>query len=202
MRKLLVEAFLTLDGVMQAPGGPHEDDEGGFGFGGWLAPLWDEDLDRAQLEETIGRPFDLLLGRRTYDIFAGYWPTAPDEARAKPLNDATKFVVSRSGPSLDWGPAELIDGDAAKAVAALKQTDGPDLQVFGSGNLLQTLIPAGLVDEYRLMTFPVTIGTGKRLFADGTVPATLRLAGSSVSTNGVVIARYEPAGELVTGSVS
>jgi dihydrofolate reductase len=201
MRKLLVEAFVTLDGVMQAPGGPEEDDEGGFGFGGWLAPLWDEDLDRAQLEETIGRPFDLLLGRRTYDIFAGYWPKAPDEARAKPLNDATKFVVSRSSPSLDWGPAELIDGDAAKAVADLKATDGPDLQVFGSGNLLQTLIPAGLVDEYRLMTFPVTIGTGKRLFADGTVPATLRLAASSVSRSGVVIARYEPAGELVTGSV-
>ena len=202
MRKLRVEAFLTLDGVMQAPGGPEEDNEGGFGFGGWLAPLWDEDLDRGQLEDTMGRPFDLLLGRRTYEIFAGYWPTAPDEARGKPLNDATKFVVSRSSPSLDWGPAELIDGDAARAVADLKETDGPDLQVFGSGNLLQTLIPTGLIDEYRLMTFPVTIGTGKRLFADGTVPATLRLAGSSVSANGVVIARYEPAGELATGSVS
>jgi dihydrofolate reductase len=202
MRKLLVEAFLTLDGVMQAPGGPEEDDEGGFGFGGWLAPLWDEDLDRAQLDDTLGRPFDLLLGRRTYEIFAGYWPTAPDEARAKPLNDATKFVVSRSSQSLDWGPAELIRGDAAKAIAKLKETDGPDLQVFGSGNLLQTLIPAGLIDEYRLMTFPVTIGTGKRLFADGTVPATLRLTESSVSRNGVVISKYEPAGELVTGSVS
>jgi dihydrofolate reductase len=202
MRKLLVETFLTLDGVMQAPGGPDEDDEGGFGFGGWLAPLWDEDLDRAQLEDTMGRPFDLLLGRRTYDIFAAYWPTAPDESRAKPLNDATKFVVSRSNRSLDWGPSELIGGDAVRAVADLKVTDGPDLQMFGSGNLLQTLIPAGLIDEYRLMTFPVTIGTGKRLFADGTVPAALRLTESSVSKNGVVIAKYEPAGELATGSVS
>jgi dihydrofolate reductase len=202
MRKLLVETFLTLDGVMQAPGAPDEDDEGGFGSGGWLAPLWDEDLDRAQLEDTMGRPFDLLLGRRTYEIFAAYWPTAPDEARGKPLNDATKFVVSRSSPSLDWGPAVLIGGDAAGAVAELKETDGPDLQMFGSGNLLQTLIPAGLIDEYRLMTFPVTIGTGKRLFAEGTVPATLRLVRSSVSASGVVVATYEPTGELVTGSVA
>src|SRR5688572_19099875 len=112
MRKLRVEAFLTLDGVMQAPGGPEEDNEGGFGFGGWMAPLWDEDLDRGQLEDTMGRPCGLLRGRRTCEIFAGDWPTAPDEARGKPLNDATKFVVSRSSASLDWGPAELIDDDA------------------------------------------------------------------------------------------
>ncbi len=201
MRKLLVNTFLTLDGVMQAPGGPEEDDEGGFGFGGWSAPLWDEDLDRA-MGDTMGHPFDLLLGRRTYEIFAGFWPTAPDEAGGKPLNDATKFVVSRSSPSLDWGPAELIAGEATRAVAELKETDGPELQVYGSGNLLQTLIPAGLIDEYRLMTFPVTIGTGKRLFADGTAPATLRLAEGSVSKNGVVIARYEPVGELATDSFS
>ena len=199
MRELVVNTMLSLDGVMQAPGGPGEDDDGGFSFGGWTAPLWDEDLDRAQTD-TMGDPFDLLLGRRTYDIFAAYWPTAPDEARGKPLNDATKFVVSRSGPSLEWGPVELITGDVPTAVAELKETDGPPLHVWGSGNLLQTLIPTGLIDEYRLMTFPVTIGTGKRLFADGTAPATLRLAESSVSRNGVVVARYEPAGELATGS--
>jgi dihydrofolate reductase len=201
MRKLLVNTMLSLDGVMQAPGGPQEDDEGGFGFGGWTAPLSDEDLDRA-MAETMGHPFDLLLGRRTYEIFAGYWPAHPDGAVGEPFNEATKFVVSRSSPPLDWGPAELIGGDATRAVAELKETDGPELQVYGSGNLLQTLMPSGLIDEYRLMTFPVTIGTGKRLFADGTVPATLRLAESSVSEHGVVIARYEPAGKLATGSFS
>jgi dihydrofolate reductase len=201
MRRLIVSTMLSLDGVMQAPGGPEEDDEGGFGFGGWTVPLSDEDVDRA-MGGTMGHPFDLLLGRRTYEIFAGYWPAHPDGAFGKLINDANKFVVSRSGPSLDWGPAELIDGDTTRAVAELKETDGLDLYVYGSSNLLQTLIPAGLIDEYRLITFPVTIGTGKRLFADGTVPATLRLAESSVSNTGVVIARYEPAGELATGSFS
>ena len=201
MRKLVVNTMLSLDGVMQAPGGPTEDDEGGFGFGGWTAPLWDEDLDHVQLE-TMGQPFDLLLGRRTYEIFAGFWPTAPEEAGGKPLNEAIKFVVSRSTPTLDWGPVELITGDVTTAVEQLKAKSGPDLHVWGSGNLLQTLIPAGLIDEYRLMTFPVTLGTGKRLFADGTVPATLRLADSFVSESGVVVARYEPAGELATGSFS
>jgi dihydrofolate reductase len=201
MRKLLVKAMLSLDGVMQAPGGPEEDDEGGFRFGGWTAPFSGEDLDR-DMGDTMGHPFDLLLGRRTYEIFAGYWPTHPDGVFGEPFNDATKFVVSRSDPSLDWGPAKLIGGDATTVVAELKETDGPELQVYGSGNLVQTLMRSGLIDEYRLMTFPVTIGTGKRLFADGTVPATLRLAESSVSKNGVVIARYEPAGELATGSFS
>jgi dihydrofolate reductase len=201
MRKLLVTTFVSLDGVMQAPGGPEEDPEDDFGYGGWAFPLWDDDVDRAQ-EATMGHPFDLLLGRRTYEIFAGFWPSAPEEAGGKPLNEATKYVVSRGNPSLDWGPAELITGDVEKGVAALKETDGPELQVHGSGNLVQTLMRAGLIDEYRLMTFPVTIGTGKRLFADGTVPATLRLTESSVSKNGIVIARYEPAGELQTGSFS
>jgi dihydrofolate reductase len=201
MRRLVVSTMLSLDGVMQSPGGPQEDDEGGFVYGGWTAPLWDEDLDREQ-GRTMGQPFDLLLGRRTYEIFAAFWPTAPEEAGGKPLNDATKLVVSRNGPSLDWGPAELISDDPATAVAQLKGTDGPDLHVWGSGNVLQTLIPAGLIDEYRLMTFPVTIGAGRRLFAEGTIPSTLRLTESSVSRNGVVIARYEPAGDLTTGSFS
>ena len=199
MRKLLVHMMLTLDGVMQAPGGPEEDEEGGFRFGGWTAPLADEGLDAAEWD-ALKDPFDLLLDRRTYEIWAGYWPTAPDEAPpTKPFNEATKFVVSRSGASLDWGPAQLID-DAAEGVAELKETEGADLHVWGSGKLLQTLMSEGLVDEYRLMTFPVTIGTGKRLFADGTIPATFRLVESSISSNGIVIARYRPAGELETGS--
>jgi dihydrofolate reductase len=202
MRKLQVITMLSLDGVMQAPGGPDEDREGGFAYGGWTASLAsDEDFDR-EMEETMSHPSDLLLGRRTYEIFTGYWPHHADEpVIGKPFNDATKFVVSRSSPSLDWGPAELIGGDAAEGVAAVKETDGPDLQVWGSGNLIQTLMSAGLIDEYRLWTFPVTIGTGKRLFADGTVPGALRLVGSSFSKNGIVLARYEPAGELTMGTV-
>ena len=203
MRKLQVITMLSLDGVMQAPGGPDEDREGGFAFGGWTASLAsDEDFDR-EMESTMSRPIDLLLGRRTYEIWIGFWPDhADDPVFGKRFAEATKFVVSRSNPSLDWGPAELIGGDAAEGVAALKQTDGPDLQVWGSGNLIQTLMSAGLVDEYRLWTFPVTIGTGKRLFADGTVPGMLRLVESSVTKNGIVLARYEPAGELITGDVA
>ncbi len=199
MRTLLVTTFVSLDGVMQAPGGPEEDPEGGFAYGGWTVPLWDEELSEF-MGETMGHPFDLLLGRRTYELFAAYWPTAPDEAGGKPLNDATKYVASRSHPSLDWGPAVLLEGDLAQEVRELKETDGPELQVHGSANLIQTLMPAGLIDEYRLMVFPVTIGTGKRLFGDGSAPATLRLVDSRVSTKGVVMVRYEPAGDLVTGS--
>ena len=202
MRKLQVITMLSLDGVMQAPGGPDEDREGGFAFGGWTASFVDEDLDPT-MEETMRHSSDLLLGRRTYEIFTTYWPHHADEpVIGKPFNDATKYVVSRGNPSLDWGPAELIGGDAAEGVAAVKETEGPDLQVWGSANLIQTLMGAGLVDEYRLWTFPVTIGTGKRLFADGTVPGTLRLAESSVTKSGVVLARYEVAGELTTGSVA
>jgi dihydrofolate reductase len=144
-------------------------------------------------------PFDLLLGRRTYEIFASYWPDAPEED-AKPLNDATKYVASRSPRTLEWGPSVLVEGDAAEGVAKIKEEDGPELQVHGSGNLIQTLIRHRLVDEYRLWVFPVVIGSGKRLFSDGTVPAALKLVDSTVSTTGVVIGTYEPAGELVTGS--
>lgn len=199
MRTLLVTTFVSLDGVMQAPGGSEEDPEGGFAYGGWTVPLWDEELSEF-MGETMGHPFDLLLGRRTYELFAAYWPTTPDEPGGKPLNDATKYVASRSRPSLDWGPAVLLEGDLAQEVRELKETDGPELQVHGSANLIQTLMPAGLIDEYRLMVFPVTIGTGKRLFGDGSAPATLRLVDSRVSTRGVVMVRYEPAGDLVTGS--
>ena len=148
----------------------------------------------------MSTPFDLLLGRTTYDIFAAYWPHAPEQAGAKPLNDATKYVVSRGRPKLEWEKSVLIEGDAAEGIAALKKGDGPELQVHGSGNLIQTLLRHNLVDEYRLWIFPVVIGSGKRLFSDGTIPAALKLVDSKVSTTGVVIGTYEPAGEIVTGS--
>jgi dihydrofolate reductase len=199
MRKVVVNTFLTVDGVMQAPGGPEEDPSEGFEHGGWSVPFWDDVTDEV-MEEAFAVPFDLLLGRRTYEIFAAFWPTAPEEAGAKPLNDATKYVVSSGIPSLDWGPAVLIGGDAAAEIAELKGSDGPELQVHGSGNLLQTLMRHGLVDVYRLLVFPVVIGSGKRLFADGAIPASLRLVDSKVSTTGVHIGTYEPAGELVTGT--
>jgi dihydrofolate reductase len=198
MRKLVVTTMLTLDGVMQAPGGPEEDTSDGFAFGGWTAPFVDDEGMEAKNAE-VGVPLDLLLGRRTYEIFAGYWPTDREGAIGKPFNDATKYVVSRSRPSLGWGPSVLIE-DAAEGVAALKQEDGPELQVHGSGNLAQTLIRHGLVDEYHLWFFPIVLGEGKRLFADGTVPATLRLVDSKVSKTGVFMGTYEPAGEVVTGS--
>jgi dihydrofolate reductase len=199
MRRVLVNTFLTLDGVMQAPGGPEEDGSGDFAHGGWTVPFWDDVVDEV-MDRAFGVPFDLLLGRRTYEIFAGFWPTAPEEIGSKPLNDATKYVASRGDPSLDWGPAVLIEGDAADGVAELKKSDGPELQVHGSGNLLQALMRRGLVDVYRLFFFPVVIGSGKRLFADGAVPATLRLVDHQVSTTGVQIGTYEPTGELVTGT--
>lgn len=199
MRKLIVSTFLTLDGVMQAPGGPEEDDSGTFAHGGWLVNYWDDQVNQF-MDETMRPPFDLVLGRKTYDIFAAYWPHASEEEGAKPLNDATKYVASRSRPTLEWSNSVLIEGDAAEGVAALKQGDGPELQVHGSGNLIQTLLRHNLIDRYRLLVFPLVIGSGKRLFADGTIPAGLKLVDSTVSTTGVVMATYEPAGEIVTGS--
>lgn len=199
MRKLIVSTFLTLDGVMQAPGGPGEDDDGGFAHGGWSVNYWDEMMGEV-MGAAMSRPFDLVLGRRTYDIFAAYWPRATEEGGAKPLNDATKYVASRSRPTLDWRNSVLIEGDAADGVAALKQEDGPELQVHGSGNLIQTLLGKNLVDEFRLWVFPVLLGSGKRLFSAGTIPAGLKLVDTKVSTTGVVIGTYEPAGEVVTGS--
>jgi dihydrofolate reductase len=199
MRKLIVSTFVTLDGVMQAPGGPGEDDSGGFTLGGWSVNYWDERM-RQVMGEAMSVPFDLLLGRRTYEIFAAYWPHASEEAGAKPLNDATKYVVSRGHPALGWDPSILIEGDAGEGVAGLKKEDGPELQVHGSGNLIQTLMRHSLIDEYRLWVFPLVIGSGKRLFSDGTIPSGLKLVDSTVSTTGVVIGTYEPAGEIVTGS--
>ena len=199
MRRLIVSTFLTLDGVMQAPGGPGEDDDNGFTHGGWSVNYWDERMGQV-MTEAMSTPFDLLLGRRTYDIFAAYWPHAPEDAGGKPLNQATKYVASRGRPTLEWSPSVLIEGDAAEGIAALKREDGPELQVHGSGNLIQTLLRHNLVDQYRLWVFPVVIGSGKRLFSEGTIPSGLKLVDSKVSTTGVVMGTYEPAGEIVTGT--
>jgi dihydrofolate reductase len=200
MRKLVVQTFLTLDGVMQAPGGPGEDDDGGFAYGGWSVNYWDDQMGQVMGEAT-SRPFAMVLGRRTYDIMAAYWPTAPEEEGAKVFNDATKYVASRSRPDLQaWSNSVLIEGDAADGLAALKREDGPELQVHGSANLIQTLLRHNLVDEFRLWVFPLVIGSGKRLFADGTIPGGLRLVDSKVSSTGVIMGTWQPAGEIVPGS--
>jgi dihydrofolate reductase len=199
MRKLSVNTFLTLDGVMQAPGGPEEDPSGGFAHGGWSVNYWDDKMGEV-MGAAMGTLFDLVLGRKTYEIFAAHWPHVADDPAAKALNDATKHVASRTLDSLEWANSVLIEGDVAEGVGTLKDQDGPELQVHGSGNLIQTLLRHNLIDEFRLWTFPVVVGSGKRLFADGTVPGGLKLVDSQVSTTGVVIGTYVPAGEIVTGS--
>jgi dihydrofolate reductase len=199
MRKLIVQTFLTLDGVMQAPGGPGEDDSGGFAHGGWSVNYWDEQMGEVMGEAT-GKPFAMVLGRRTYDIMAAHWPHASEEEGAKTFNEATKYVASRSPLTPEWANSVRIEGDAAEGIAALKREDGPELQVHGSGNLIQTLLRHDLVDEFRLWVFPLVIGSGKRLFAEGTIPSGLRLVDSKVSTTGVVMGTWESAGEIVTGS--
>jgi dihydrofolate reductase len=200
MRKLIVQALVTLDGVMQAPGAPEEDDSGGFTHGGWSVNYADEQVGQFMADAT-GKPFAMVLGRKTYDIMAAYWPTAPEDQGARTFNEATKYVASRSRPRLEWSNSVLIEGDAADAIAALKQDDGPELQVHGSPNLIQTLLRHDLVDQFRLMVFPVVVGPGKRLFGEGTTPSGLRLLDGKASPSGVVMGTYEPTGKLVTGSV-
>jgi dihydrofolate reductase len=199
MRKLVVSTFLTLDGVMQAPGGPEEDPTGGFEHGGWTANYWDDAMG-ARMGKAFETPFDLLLGRKTYEIFAAHWPHARDQPFAAELNSARKYVASRTLDSVDWENSTLLEGDVAEAVARLKEKDGPEIQVHGSSDLIQTLLRAELVDELRLMIFPIVLGTGKRLFGDGAVPAGFKLAESTTSSTGVLIARYERAELLAPGS--
>ncbi len=200
MRKIVVLSFISLDGVMQAPGGPEEDTSGGFKYGGWTVPYFDE-FSGNIMDEQMGMPFDLLLGRKTYDIFAGYWPKHPEiEAVATPFNKCTKYVVSGTSPKLTWENSELIEGDVVAKLKELKQQDGPMLQVHGSGNLIQTLLLNDLVDELWLKIFPVTLGDGKRLFAEGTIPVAFELTESKTSPSGVIFANYKRAGEVKTGS--
>ena len=201
MRKLLVTTFMTLDGVMQAPGGPEEDTDGGFGLGGWSVNYWDDRMGEV-MDGIMGKPFDLLLGRKTYEIFAAHWPNASEEEGAKPLNDATKYVASRSATpdELTWDRSELLEGNVVEAVNRLKGTEGPELQIHGSANLLQSLHGSGLIDEYHIWTFPVVVGTGKRLFEQGSGPGALKLVDTVTSSTGVVIGTYAPAGEIETGS--
>jgi dihydrofolate reductase len=200
MRKLIVLSFITLDGVMQAPGGPREDDSGGFTYGGWSVGYFDEFLGNVMTEQ-MGHPFDLLLGRRTYEIFAAHWPrVSDDDLAARVINRARKYVVSHRPVNLDWKITIPINGDVAGKITQLKKEDGPELQVHGSGNLIQTLLKHDLVDEFWLKTFPVALGSGKRLFAEGTMPAGFSLMESRTSPAGVVASSYARAGEVKRGS--
>jgi dihydrofolate reductase len=198
MRKLVINTFASLDGVMQAPGGPEEDPTGGFELGGWSVPFWDDRMGQA-MTEFMGKPFDLILGRKTYEIFAAHWPHS-DEPGAAELNGATKYVASKTLDRLDWENSTLLEGDVGEAVARLKEEDGPELQVHGSSDLIQTLLRRDLIDEFRVWTFPVVLGSGKRLFGEGVPPRTLKLIDSQVSSTGVVMGTYQPGGEVQPGS--
>jgi dihydrofolate reductase len=199
MRKLSVNTFVSLDGVMQAPGGPQEDPTGHFAYGGWNVTFWDDVMGQT-MAKAVDKPYELLLGRKTYEIFAAHWPYVADDPIADWLNTMTKYVASRTLDEVTWNGSQLLTGDAGDAVATLKQQDGPDLQVHGSGALLQTLLRHDLVDEFTVWTFPVLLGSGKRLFGPGTLPGGLRLVECATSTTGVVIAKYERAGDVPLGS--
>lgn len=197
MRKIIVLSFITLDGVMQAPGGPEEDQTGNFHHGGWTVPYFDDFLGKIMMKQ-MSRPFELLLGRKTYEIFAGYWPNHNEEGEQ--LNKAKKYVVSHSPVQLEWSNSILLKDNVVQEIKKLKAQDGPELQVHGSGNLIQTLLKHDLVDELWLKIFPITLGTGKRLFAEGTIPAAFTLYDSKTSPKGVIVASCKRAGEIETGS--
>jgi dihydrofolate reductase len=201
MRKLVVLSFITLDGVMQAPGGPEEDPTGGFKYGGWVAGYFDDFLGKV-MDKQMGHPFDLLLGRKTYEIFAAHWPYVKtnEDPIAAAINHAKKYVASKTLKKLAWSNSELIKGEIAEEVKSLKEQDGPEIQVHGSGNFIQTLLKHDLVDELWLKIFPITLGRGKRLFAEGTIPGGFKLLESEISPSGVIVASYARAGEVKTGS--
>jgi len=200
MRKIIVLSFITLDGVMQAPGGPEEDTSGGFKYGGWTVPYMDEYGGKIISEQMVGHPFDLLLGRITYDIWSAYWPLHKDNPIGESFDRATKYVASTTLRESKWKKTVILKDDVADEVRKLKQSEGPEIQVQGSGNLIQTLLRNDLVDELWLKIFPVTLGNGKRLFADGTIPAAFTLQDCSHSPSGVIFANYKRAGEVKTGS--
>ena len=203
MRKVVAATFISLDGVMQAPGGPQEDPTGGFKYGGWLVPYWDDAMGQA-MGKIFGVPFDLLLGRKTYEIFAAHWPYISDDADhapiAKKFNAVTKYVATNSLKDLTWHNSVILGGNAAAEVARLKQQNGPDLLIQGSALLIQTLLANDLIDEFKLLIFPLVLGPGKRLFGEGTKPAALTLVDSKTSTTGVTLNTYHPAGAVNPGS--
>lgn len=201
MRKLIASTFTSLDGVMQAPGGPTEDPTGNFTLGGWLFAFADEGMDLSA-SGFDGKDRELVLGRKTYEIFEAYWPyQAKDDPIARTLNAAKKHVASRTLKSLQWNNSSVLGGDIVSAITALKVQSGYDLQIIGSGNLIQTLQAASLIDEYNIWTYPVVLGRGKRLFENGAKPSALRLVASKVSTTGVVMSTYVPAGDILLGSL-
>jgi dihydrofolate reductase len=195
MRSVIAIEFVTLDGVVQGPGGPDEDPSGGFEHGGWIRPYADP-VQSAVIRAQMGLPFDLLLGRRTFEIWAAHWPRHPQEWPG--VQTATKYVASNTMTAHAWGPSVFLAGDVAGQVAELKRQPGPDLHVYGSANLLQTLLEHDLVDALWLRIHPITLGTGKRLFEGGAIPAAFRLAAHQVTSTGVVLATYERAGALAT----
>jgi dihydrofolate reductase len=198
MRKIILQEFITLDGVMQAPGGPEEDTSGGFKYGGWTAPYYqDADKEAGELMQKWMKPADLLLGRRTFEMFAEYWPKHADLWPG--IMDVTKYCVSSTLEKSDWSNSAFLKG--VEDIKKLKEGEGSDISVIGSGNLAQTLFRHDLVDEMRLMTFPITLGQGKRLFAEGTMPAAFAMGESLIASNGVIYASYRRAGEVKTGTV-
>jgi dihydrofolate reductase len=197
MRKIIVLSFITLDGVLQAPGGPTEDTSGNFKYGGWIAPYFDEAAGEI-MGKQMSIPSDFLLGRKTFEIFASYWPQRPEEWKS--INQATKFVASNTLTSHEWNKTVFLKGDVVSEIKKLKQQEAPDLQVHGSGNLIQTLLKHDLVDEFWLKIFPITLGSGKRLFATGTMPAAFSLIESQTTPRGVIVATFKRAGEVETGS--
>ncbi|WP_342118005.1 dihydrofolate reductase family protein [Pseudoduganella sp. OTU4001] len=201
MRRLIASTFVSLDGIMQAPGGPDEDPSGGFALGGWMFGYLDEELDLSDWGfDAKGR--ELVLGRRTYDIFAAYWPNQPDEIPvAKIFNSTRKYVASRTPQALRWNNSLQLEGDVVSALAALKQQPGPDLQIIGSGDLIQSLQAADLIDEYNVLTFPVVLGRGKRLFGENACPCALRLVRTEHGKTGVVMSTYVPDGEIRLGTI-
>ncbi len=197
MRRVTVLEHISIDGVIQAPGGPDEDTSGGFAYGGWPAPYSDPVLGTA-LRKQMNMPFDLLLGRRTFEIWASYWPQHGDDWPG--VIKATKYIASNTMTSHEWQPSVFLSGDIAEEVAKVKRQPGPDLHVWGSSNLLQTLIKHDLVDAFWLMVYPVTLGVGKRLFAGGTIPLAFKVTESTVTPSGVMVVNYERAGAITTGS--
>jgi len=197
MRKVIVLEFMSLDGVIQAGGGPDEDTSGGFAYGGWVAP-YDDDVAETAMNRQMNLPFDLLLGRKTFEIWAPYWPHHADIWPG--AMTATKYVASNTMTSHQWQPSVFLGGDIAEKVSKLKQESGPNLHVYGSANLVQTLMKHDLVDEFWLKIYPLTLGTGKRLFADGTIPAAFKVTESHVSPSGIILVNYERAGAITTGS--